>query len=137
VSTHTVNDIEYAISPLNAKQQWHVTRRLAPVIAAYFATCQAIDGDLNLFLAAAPLAEMLAKMSDSDSDYVTDTCLSVCKRKQDSGYAKVMVNGNLMFSDMNMDAMLGLTLEVIKTDVLPFFPKNQTSLEIPQSDSSQ
>ena len=126
-----INGINYTIGKLDAFTQLHVARRLAPVLAGMFTAfrhapeiANAAD-DSILAMATGPLAETLAKMSNEDVDYVVNACLSVCQRQQAKGWAKVMVNGSLMFSDIELDALLGLTVAVIQENLGRFFSTSQ------------
>lgn len=119
-----MNEIElagstYAIGKLNAKQQFHVARRLGPALVALATgfTASAEDDSLLKFK---PIAEALARMSDEDSEYILDTCLAVCSRKQEKGFAKVMANGQMMFADIDLAVMIQLTAAVVKENLENF-----------------
>jgi hypothetical protein len=89
----------YRIGHLDAKKQFHVARRIAPILAGMGKG--ATTKSENPMEQIAPIAEALSKMSEEDVDYVLDTCLAVCLRAQASGeYAPVVARaGGLMFQD--------------------------------------
>lgn len=130
-----IGDHTYRIGKLNAMQQWHVARRMMPVVMAMGSgvisamnTPDEAAGDM-LLDAFGPVADALAKMSDADTEYVINTCLSVCQRKQSEQYAPVRSSGGLMFTDIDMQVMMKLAMAVIKehrladfTSVLPIAP---------------
>ena len=140
----TINDVEYTTGKLSAFQQLHVARRLAPVLAELFVSFknnpEQLDAATNenpaggfdiLAIASIPLAETFAKMPEADVDYVVNTCLSVCQRKQAKGWAKVMKDNVLMFQDIELDTLIGLTSEVVQENLGRFFPTGQPESPIP------
>jgi hypothetical protein len=136
-----INSITYSTGKLNAFEQLHVSRRLAPMLAALVSSFQsapslAKGAELNeddiLALATGPLADTFSKMSDEDVNYIVNTCLAVCQRKQAGGYSKVISNGNLMFSDIELDTLMGLTLAVIQENLGRFFPTSQPTSDAPK-----
>ena len=122
-----INGQSYRIGRLDAKKQFHVARRLAPLLAGLGG---ALKGEAKGFAEmVSPIAEALAKMSDEDSDYVIDTCLAVVARQQGSDWAGVMArNGGLMFQDIDLPAMLRLAVAVIQHNLGSFFPGGPSTL---------
>ncbi|QYY30237.1 hypothetical protein K2O51_22970 [Cupriavidus pinatubonensis] len=145
----------YSIGRLSAKQQLHVSRRIAPVIppmipaflklaeklkasgvdapeASGAATAKLLmGGDLSdLGEALQPFADALAALNDADADYVFDNCLSAVQRRQDSGWARVvsLEQKTLMFQDMDLGVMLPLVVQVIVANLGPFIRGLLTSL---------
>lgn len=149
--TETIDGNEYEIGKLATLKQLQVGRRLAPLIAAAApgivelslhetdTSGQGTAGSsqpkdpraeidlmkLVLTSAAVPTAEMLAKMTDQDFEYVVNECLAVCQRKQTRGWARVYTNGVLMFSDIQGGAVLALMRAVIEESLGSFFPTRQ------------
>jgi Phage tail assembly chaperone protein, TAC len=131
--------ITYQVGKLNAFEQLHVARRLAPMFGALVSVFAAAPKGLEeggseegesveskiLELAMGPLADTFAKMSNEDVDFIVNTCLSACQRKQERGWAKVFVNGHLMFQDIQLDTLLGLTFAVLQENLGSFFPTSQ------------
>ncbi|VXB25187.1 putative bacteriophage protein [Burkholderia sp. 8Y] len=116
-----INGQSYRIGRLDAKKQFHVARRLAPLLAGLGG---ALKGKAQGFAElVSPIADALAKMSDEDTDYVLDTCLSVVARQQGDGWQNVMVKGGgLVFQDIDLPAMLQLTVAVVQQNLGSFFP---------------
>jgi hypothetical protein len=136
----TVKEIgghEYQIGKLNAFEQLHVARRLAPVLGALFSAFQGSPKlkkgekaeDKVMELAAGPVAEVLAGMDDETVDFIINKCLSVCKRKQGPVWAKMTSGSTLMFQDLELDALMGLTVAVISENLGRFFPTSQPKSE--------
>jgi hypothetical protein len=112
----------YRIGRIDARKQFHVARRLAPLLAGLGEASFKDDGDgMAKFLG--PLTEALSHMSDEDVDYVLDVCLSVCQRVQANGQgAPIMSRGGMMFNDIDMGQMVQLTVKVIQENMSGFFP---------------
>lgn len=111
----------YAIEKLPALTQFHITRRLAPIFATMGISIQALAAgatkDLSDFIPAmGPVAEVIAHMSDDDTNYIIFACLSVVSRQSGDKFARVSAPNTtaLMFADIDMATMLRLTVEVVK-----------------------
>jgi hypothetical protein len=131
---------------LNARQQFHVARRLGPILVARLQGMAAMTKMLGLptaegaqeaaepapealvpedVMAAGfiPAATALARMPDADADFVLTTCLGVCSRMQGSQWAPVQAsNGKMMFEDIGMQEMMQLVNAVVKENLGDFFP---------------
>lgn len=144
-STVTVTGNEYRVGRLNARQQFHVARRIAPVIAsisqvAREITPAATNGEMpdepeqeqaeqqldelaqnRLF---AVIAEALSKMSDVDCDYVISTCMSAVQRRQGEHFMPVW-NKNAdqpQFGDIDLPTLMQLSWAVIQENLASFTP---------------
>lgn len=133
------DDHVYAIGKLNARQQFHVARKIGPAVFALTTAraqvMKALPGgmpkDDEAFSKVAEealgsvfkgLAEALAQMSEADVDYLINICMSACQRKQQGGWQNVIApNGSFMFDDIDVKILLRLTLEVIKENLGSFF----------------
>lgn len=124
---------EYMIGQLNAMDQFHVSRRLAPVLPTIMpilttvhksglaekldvgGVAALLDEDLTrLTNDLMPLADALATMSDENAEYIIVKCLSVVRRKTEAGAAVMARGGSLVFDDMTMGDMLPLVVAVIQ-----------------------
>jgi hypothetical protein len=121
-----IKDQTYRSGKLNARQQFHVARRLAPVLGGLATASQGKTDDFATFLQ--PIADAIAGMSDADCDYVLDTCLAVVQRQQGSSWANILVNKSQMFDDIDMGVMLQLAAKVITENLGGFFQGNAASL---------
>jgi len=119
--TVDVGGFQYRIGRIDARKQFHVARRLAPLLAG-LGDAASLNGDgFAKFLG--PIADALSHMSDDDVDYVLDACLSVCHRVQPNGQgAQVMTRSGLMFQDIDMGQMIQLAVKVIQSNLGGFFP---------------
>ena len=113
----TINGAEYVTGKMNAIKQFHVTRRLMPVLGSL---ASANGKDLVDMLPA--LAESIGKMPDEDAEYVLFACLDVARRKQSNGLAPVRAaNGGLMFDDIDLAAMMQISAAVLQENLGGFF----------------
>lgn len=134
----------YSIGRLTAKQQFHVSRRIAPIIPPLIPVFMklaktsggaagamgALTKDLDGFgQVLQPFADALAAMNDADADYVMDNCLTAVQRQQPTGWAFVVSPGQkeLMFQDMDMAVILPLVVQVIVANLGPFIQGLLTS----------
>jgi hypothetical protein len=130
VHEHVINDVRYQIGRMPVKDQFHVARKIAPVVAglgrgyamaAISATNSSNDsgGDESLFEALTPVADIVSQMQDAEWDYVLNKCLSVVAKWNGQGWARVMSNGNMMFDDMDLPTMVQLVMEVVQSNLGP------------------
>lgn len=131
-----LNGNRYSIGKLSAKQQFHVSRRIAPILPTMIPIFLRIkesgvnltddlDGMAQILQ---PFADGIAAMRDEDADYVIDACLSAVQRKQDAGWFNVMGSTKqLMFQDIDLGVMLPLAVRVIVENLGPFIQGLLTS----------
>ena len=107
----TIKDKTFDSGRLNAFQQLHVVRRLAPVTERLVALAGSA-GDPEAFLG--PLARTVGELPDADVDYILNACLDVTQIRQDTGgFARLRVNGVVM--------LLGIAAHVLKDNLSGFF----------------
>lgn len=122
----------YRIGQLSAMEQFHISRRLGPLLTAMggevFKLLRGRQEGEKLDIAdfagvAGPVALVLSKMSDEESEYIINTCLKVVKREQQGAWAPILTATGLpLFADINMVGMVRLTHEVVKANLGDFFP---------------
>lgn len=140
----TINDLQYRSGRLNAFQQFHVARKLGPVLAklgpAFLAVTPTPGGPVaveanntNAWIEKLePLVDALAAMSEEDCNYILMRCLSVVQRYQGSAWAQVWNEPakRLMFDDIDMPVMIQIAIQVLGDNLSNFFSG-------PQSNSNQ
>jgi hypothetical protein len=72
-----------------------------------------------LFETMGPIADVLAKMSDEDVNYVLKKCLGVCAKHNGTSWAPLMRGDNLMFDDLDLATLMQLTMEVVQDNLGP------------------
>lgn len=113
--------MEYRYLKLSAMQQFHVTRRLTPLMAAVAGTAS----ENELF---EKLAEGLSTLPDKDVNFVLGMLLSVVRRVDPQGLGLMPViaaytdgEPQLMFADITMPEMLKLAFASGKENLGSFF----------------
>jgi hypothetical protein len=127
-----INDNVYNIGKLPAMTQFHIARRLAPLLRGAMGMNLtslsivrneagepvSLDGDLDAGLG--PLLEALSGLKDEDVEYVVNHCLDVVSVKQPGGaFAPVRAGGVTMFP-LDLPTMLHLSYEVIQENMAGF-----------------
>lgn len=120
MSTVDIDGRTFVVGKLNARQQFHVARRLAPVIAAV------IGGDGlsqdSIMNSMATVATSIADLKDVDADYIMDTCLGVVKFRDDEAGKDfpIMVGKSFRYDWVDLPLMMKLAAEVIKDNLAGF-----------------
>ncbi|VFR54628.1 probable bacteriophage protein STY1060 [plant metagenome] len=120
----------YSLGRLSAKQQFHISRRIAPIVPSLLPLYSGLlanrqEGEGLTADSAAllqPLADGIAGLRDEDADYIIDTCLSAVQRQQDGRWVAVWspTQRVLMFQDIELAVMLPLVVRVIVENLGPF-----------------
>lgn len=113
-----LNGIEYRVNNLDARRQFHIMRRLSPMLAELATAVNAKSGSLD---ALQPLANALAGMSDSDADYCLFGLLACVQKRQGKTWSKICVDNQLMFADMTMPIMLQIAFKAFQFNFGDFF----------------
>lgn len=124
VSELTVAGANYRVGRLSALDQFHVTRRLGPMLVVAGISVEMLSkgmkADLDDLVAmAGPVLDLLSKMSDEDTNYIILTCLKTATREQNKVWARVLApdGKTLMFADMDMPTMIRVVMEVLKLNL--------------------
>jgi hypothetical protein len=121
----SLGEKQFRTAKLDAFQQFHVSRKLAPIIPTLIPVFVKIakDGAELSDIASyaeilAPFADGLAAMSNEDSEYVMATCMSVAKRKaaNSDNWAPVWSNSAraCMFDDMDLGDIIQIVMKVVQ-----------------------
>lgn len=134
----------YRIGKLSAFEQFHLSRKIAPLIPPLIPVFMelsktgGLSGDLTkLPSLLQPFADGLASMSDNAAEAILNTCLSIVSRKADVGGSYVRIwhkdKKVFMFEDLNsMEQTIPLVIRVIQDSLGPFIqgllsPQNTAS----------
>lgn len=139
----------YRINSMPAMTQFHVMRKLGPVlpgIVPVLAQAAAtlpqgdsqeaggamttVDGVAAIAMAAQPLLDGLASMADADAEYVINHCLSAVMRRDAGGksWSAVHRDGVTMFDDIDMSSSMRLVWAVLRENYTAFFRAASTAL---------
>ena len=123
-----IGENEYMPTKLSARTQFHIMRRLTPIIGDVVKAIQDSKGGDKDEMASkviGPVAESLAKLSDADADYVLFGLLRAIKRKLPNGmgYSPICADGHdaIMYEDINMQHMLQLAWVALRYNMSDFF----------------
>ena len=144
MSEVTLNGQQYLIGKLNARQQWHIARRLLPFISQFMPLIGAIqraqqepdvpmNPPLEIQLLAAVSGTMSA-MSEPDVDYILDHCLAAIRFRSGTGnWAPLAPNGARMLASDAADAFdvqVRLVGEVLYANLSNFSLENALPLNL-------
>lgn len=131
----------YRIGKLNAFQQFHLSRKVAPIIPTLIPifiklqSSRSATGESDAHLAGplsgdlagmaevmTPFAEGIANMPDDTAEFVLSTCLSAVSRKQGNAWSQVWNSSKntCMFDDLDIGVMIKLSVRVITESLGPF-----------------
>jgi hypothetical protein len=132
-----IGGIKYRIGRMDTFKQFHVARRLTPVLSGLLEALKAAGldpaklvkgekpADIDPLAMVEPLGRVIGALSDADAEYILNACLDVCLRDQTptggSGWAKLRSGSVLMFQDISLPVMLQLAWAVVETNVSGFF----------------
>ena len=120
-----IGDRTYLIEKLSAEDQFHVFRRVMPLIRPIIETLKGNGGKLDILLA---MSQDIASIPDEQLNYVIHKCLDhVAVNVQGAASLRVRVHGKMMFGDMDMGTMLQIMWAVIMENYRPFFQGNLAS----------
>lgn len=121
MNTFTLEGNEYLVEPLAARKQFHILRRLTPILAGLAGAAQGGGAD-NVEAILSKIGDGLSSLNDEDADYCFFGLLSSVKRKQvGAGWIDVVVENNVMFSDLKMQILLQLVVKSFQANFNDFF----------------
>jgi hypothetical protein len=121
---------KYRTGKLDAFKQFHLVRKLLPLFSGLGETTATLSpsGDASFWNSLGPVAQAISDMSVEDSEWIIKTCLSMCSTFNGRTWVPVMTpQGDFMFEDMDLQAMLQLAFAVIQDNLGAFFPAPQTN----------
>lgn len=123
MSKFEVKGKNYSSSPLDVFIQFHITRRLAPIIGSLVMLRSAMLRPEDMMPS---LVEGLQKMSDTDSEYIIHNCLAVTQREIEGGNGWGPIfsasSKRMMYADVDMLVMLMITWNVLQDNLGDFMP---------------
>lgn len=130
----SVNGQNYRSARIDAMRQFHLSRKLAPIIPTLIpvflqlaeaakTSGKPLSSDMSsLSGLLEPFAEGIASMSDEHAEYILGTCMSVVQRQQGAAWMSVWNSGQkvCMFDDIDAGAMIQIGFQVIRESLGPF-----------------
>ncbi|MFA9439402.1 phage tail assembly chaperone [Uliginosibacterium sp. sgz301328] len=136
----------YRLGKLSAIQQFHLTRKIAPVVPAMVpvflrlanSKTPLLDDPDSLTALLAPFADAMAKMPDEDANYLLGTCLSVVARKQGDAWKSVWdtTHGTILFDDIDLSQMMPIVIRVLRENLGNFISGLLTNPSIGQAEQA-
>lgn len=130
----TIGDKKFKLNKIDAFKQFHIVRRIAPILADVLPILGKISKPANIeglsetekfdefAKMAAPLMNGLSKLSDEDSNKVLLGLLSAVEIQQEAGnWAKVATDGSIMFSNLELPVLLQLAGKSFAFNMSGFF----------------
>jgi hypothetical protein len=120
---------KYKLHKLDAFKQFHVVRRLSPILGDLIAVAPRLAkvspnqmGDEQLALLS-PILKGISALSDADSNFVLNTLLSSIEMQQTAqgGWARVSTDSGLMFQDLELPILLQLAGRAFQYNMAGFF----------------
>lgn len=126
---------EFKLNKIDAFKQFHVVRRLGPLLGEIIPAAQKI-AKLNsktdqseeekfdqIAMLARPLMDGFAKLSDEDANRVLLTLLEAVEIKQPSSnsWARIARDGNMMIQDLELPLMLQCAARAFGYNLQSFF----------------
>ncbi|MFJ6322260.1 MULTISPECIES: phage tail assembly chaperone [unclassified Rhizobium] len=116
----SVNGIKYRSGVMDAMTEFHVTRRLSPIIGSFRGMMdKKIEDGIGV------IADVLAKMSNEDAEFIISSCMNVVEREEAGGrgWAKAWSPkaAKPMYDDITMAVMIQIVFAVLGTVIGPFF----------------
>lgn len=123
-----LDGITYRVGKLDARAQFHIVRRLAPVLGELAPSMQGGKSGIDALPA---IASAIAKLSDTDADYCIFGLLKVVSRKQPQGlgWGPVSTGELLMYDDIDMTKMLKLAWQSVSFNMSGFFAAMPSALK--------
>jgi len=114
-----VKGVKYRSGVMDCMTEFHVTRRLSPVISSFRGML-----DHKLEDGISVITDVLAKMSNEDAEFIISSCMSVVEREETGGrgWAKAWSStaGKPMYDDINMGVMIQIVFAVLGAVIGPF-----------------
>lgn len=118
-----IGNHSYRSTKLDAFRQFHVARKLAPVLGTLAPALSGLaekGGGLEAIL---PMARAIADLPQADCDFILKSCLAVVGRQQGgAGYSPVFnaAADRMMFEDIEMPEMVQIAVNVIQDNLSRF-----------------
>jgi hypothetical protein len=110
---------KYQAERLDAMIQFRVLKRMGSLFPSVVSGLSMKDRDPLMGISY--VAAAVSKLSDTDSDYVIQTCLSVCKVQQGQIWASLSSpQGQLMFKETTLQEIMQIVWKVLEDNFRDF-----------------
>ncbi len=141
-NSFTIGSASFKLSKINALKQFHIVRRVAPILSELFPALNKLSKSNGTseeekleqtaeFLS--PVIEGLSKLSDKDSEFVLFQLLASVEMKQEAGNWARISNGEVMFFDnLDLPIMLQVAGRAFMYNMTGFFSAIQQNSAVPR-----
>lgn len=127
-----LNGVNYKLNKMNAFKQFHIVRKVAPILGKLLPVINSIkkiDDDKlqdeekwdQIAKLATPILEGLSKLSEEDADKVLKALLATVEKQNHGAWSFVVVGESLMFADMDLPTMMQLAGRAFMFNLADFF----------------
>lgn len=118
---------DYRVRRLDVMEQFHIVRRLGPLLANMgvtgaqlqgFATGKFTQDDVMALIL--PAIATTAAMTNDDANYIIYRCMEAVDRKEGDAYSPVYVGGRWMYQDIELPSVLWLAFCVLRHNLQGF-----------------
>lgn len=127
-NSFSINGVSFKLNKLSAFKQFHIVRRLAPILGEMLPVLQKLQGlnkaesQSDQLALLEPIMKGLGGLSDADSDKVLLGLLSCVEMQQSTGnWAFLVRNDQLMFGDLDLPVMLQAAGRAFAYNMAGFF----------------
>lgn len=131
----TIGGRSFKLSKINAMKQFHVVRRIAPILGDMLPALKDVarvhknaenmsqdDQFEQMATIISPIMTGLARLSDADANFVLYSLLAAVEMKQDSGnWAKISNGDMLLFDNLDLPTMLQAAGRAFAFNMIGFF----------------
>lgn len=129
----SIGERNFKLNKINALKQFHIARRIAPILADILPAMSDIQRVTKLeglsesqkldefAKIAAPFMNGISKLSDADADKVLYGLLSSVEMQQSIGWAKVSTETMLMIQDLELPQLLQIAGRAFAYNLSGFF----------------
>lgn len=130
-----VKGLKFKVHKISAFKQFHIVRRLAPILGELGPAMKKLQGlkgpdlEKNQFDLIQPVMNGISKLSDEDSNHVLLGLLEAAYMKQDSGnWANMVISGQLAFDNLDLGVLLQVAGRAFAFNLSGFFSEPQPGL---------
>lgn len=124
--TFEVGGRRFQLNKIDAFKQFHIVRRLAPILGDLLPVAQKLsklkDNTEAQFESLAPIMDGIAKLSDADANTVLLGLCSAVEVQQASGnWARIVVGDILAIQDLDLSTLLQIAGRALQFNLAGFF----------------
>lgn len=116
-----INGVQYRAQTMDARQQFHVARRIISMLVPPEGVADKDKGDKDGIIAALDgFADKLSTLPDAQLDYVIDACLDIVSRKDGGTWSPIRRAGAMMY-DLDLYTLGAIVYHVVRRQLGGFF----------------